>query len=221
MSSLLAEVEDNGGFFTGYTELIRAEPMTDGFIVWLDIGGEVMQMQCRYLINSAGLSCVDVAKRIQGLDTATLPELHWCKGHYFSYSGANPFTKLIYPAPVANAAGLGIHATIDMAGQLKFGPDAHYIPYQAAPEYTVEYSLKPAFLSAIKRYYPNIDVEKLHPGCAGIRPKLQGPEDGFKDFRIDTHDEHNVQGLINLFGIESPGLTASLSLAAYVASFVA
>jgi L-2-hydroxyglutarate oxidase LhgO len=221
MSSLLAEVEGNGGFFTGHSELIRAEPIADGFIVWLDIGGEVMQMQCRYLINSAGLSCVDVAKRIQGLDTAILPELHWCKGHYFSYSGANPFTKLIYPAPVANAAGLGIHATIDMAGQLKFGPDAHYIPYEATPEYTVEYSLKPAFLSAIKRYYPNIDVEKLHPGCAGIRPKLQGPEDGFKDFRIDTHDEHNVQGLINLFGIESPGLTASLSLAAYVASFVA
>ncbi|MFT5704908.1 MAG: L-2-hydroxyglutarate oxidase LhgO [Shewanella sp.] len=86
-----------------------------------------------------------------------------------NFIGVNPFTKLIYPAPVTNAAGLGIHATIDMAGQLRFGPDTHYIPYQATPDHRVPHRLKPAFLSAIKRYYPNMHPDKLHPGCAGIK----------------------------------------------------
>ncbi|ACA84929.1 NAD(P)/FAD-dependent oxidoreductase [Shewanella woodyi] len=223
MSSLLADIELGGGIFASNTELVRAEPISDGFIVWLNVGGDVVKMQCRHLINSCGLSCTEVAKRIEGLDVSLLPELYWCKGHYFNYSGVNPFTKLIYPAPEQNSAGLGIHATIDMAGQLRFGPDAHYLsPHDLfkSQDYSIPLSLKESFITAIKRYYPSIDAAKLHPGCAGIRPKLQGPNDSFKDFHIQGAGEHHIDGLINLFGIESPGLTASLALAEYVANMV-
>lgn len=223
MSSLLADIELGGGIFASNTELVRAEPISDGFIVWLNVGGDVVKMQCRHLINSCGLSCTEVAKRIEGLDVSLLPELYWCKGHYFNYSGVNPFTKLVYPAPEQNSAGLGIHATIDMAGQLRFGPDAHYLsPHDLfkSQDYSIPLSLKESFITAIRRYYPCIDAAKLHPGCAGIRPKLQGPNDSFKDFHIQGAGEHHIDGLINLFGIESPGLTASLALAEYVANMV-
>ena len=223
MSSLLADIELGGGIFASHTELVRAEPISGGFIVWLNVDGDVVKMQCRHLINSSGLSCTQVARRIEGFDVSLLPELYWCKGHYFNYSGVNLFTKLVYPAPEPNSAGLGIHATIDMAGQLRFGPDAHYLSSQDllnSQDYSIPISLKESFITAIRRYYPNIDPGKLHPGCAGIRPKLQGPNDSFKDFQIQGEGEHHIDGLINLFGIESPGLTASLALGEYVANMV-
>ncbi|SFC88698.1 NAD(P)/FAD-dependent oxidoreductase [Pseudoalteromonas denitrificans] len=214
MQSLLAETEHNGGQFIGKTKFIEAEPIGKGFIVTLNCQGDFFQIKCRYLINSAGLHSTEVANNILGLKNDHIPKLHWCRGHYFSYSGHSPFSHLIYPIPEKNTVGLGIHATLDIAGQLKFGPDTQYINEL---DYQFPLALKSNFYQAILRYFPNIQRQKLHPAYSGIRPKLQGPDDTFKDFEIQTDKKHNVKGLINLFGIESPGLTASLAIGQYVA----
>ncbi|WDE08994.1 NAD(P)/FAD-dependent oxidoreductase [Thalassomonas viridans] len=213
MQSLLAEVEQNDGFFVARTRMLTAEKTDKGFIVTLDSQGESIRLFCRYLINSAGLHSETVAKNISGMPARHIPRLHWCRGHYFSYSGKSPFDKLIYPVPEQNAVGLGIHATLDMGGQLRFGPDTEYIDEL---NYAVADNLKPKFIRQIKRYFPNLSSEKLQPAYSGIRPKLQGSQDSFKDFVIQNEDIHGVSGLINLFGIESPGLTASLSIARHV-----
>ncbi|BAJ03703.1 NAD(P)/FAD-dependent oxidoreductase [Shewanella violacea] len=217
MQSLLADSEQNGATFVARTRFIGAETTAKGFIIRLDIGGEQMTLRSRLLINSAGLYATDVAHKIDGLGKGSIPELHWCKGHYFSYGGKNPFSKLVYPVPETNITGLGIHATLDMGGQLKFGPDTQYISRSAIPDYSLDSSLKPKFLEAIRRYFPGIEGDKLQPSYSGIRPKLQGPDKRFADFRIDGCAAHGVKGLVNLFGIESPGLTASLAIAKHLA----
>jgi len=213
MQSLVAEIESNNGFFVGNTKMIRAAPIDSGFIVTLLCQGEVMTMKCRYLINSAGLHSEQVANSIEGLQKRLIPKVHLCRGHYFTYSGKSPFSKLIYPVPELNTQGLGIHATLDLANQIKFGPDTLYID---TLNYDFSNDLKIKFLNTIKRYFPSITSEKLQLAYTGIRPKLQGPNDGFKDFNIQTCKEHNLKGLVNLFGIESPGLTASLAIGKYV-----
>ncbi|AQS38088.1 putative dehydrogenase [Shewanella psychrophila] len=217
MQSLLAEAESNGAMLAANTQFIGAEPTDKGFNLSLDIDGEVMSLQSRYLINSAGLYSTDVAKNIAGAGKENIPELYWCKGHYFSYTGKSPFSKLVYPVPERNIAGLGVHATVDIGGQLKFGPDTQYISRSTIPDYSIDTSLKPKFLEAIKCYFPGIDANKLQASYSGIRPKLQGPNTSFADFRIDGSEAHGIEGLINLFGIESPGLTASLAIAKHVA----
>lgn len=221
MQSLLAEAESNGAMFAANTQFIGAEPTDKGFNLSLDIEGEVMSLQSRYLINSAGLYSTDVAQNIDGVGRASIPELHWCKGHYFSYGGKSPFSRLVYPVPETKITGLGIHATLDMGWQLKFGPDTQYISRSTTPDYSIDSNLKPRFLEAIRRYFPDIDANKLRPSYSGVRPKLQGPNAGFADFRIDGCKAHGIQGLINLFGIESPGLTASLAIAKYVEALLA
>ncbi|MEW6982463.1 NAD(P)/FAD-dependent oxidoreductase [Colwelliaceae bacterium 6471] len=211
MQSLLGEAEHNGALFIAKTVMVSAESVDDGFILTIDSLGEISELKCRYLINCAGLHSEQVANNITGLSTEFIPQLHWCRGHYFSYSGKSPFSKLIYPVPEAN--GLGIHASLDMGGQLKFGPDTEYVD-----ELSYEFSanVKTKFVQAIKRYFPNLDTERLQPAYAGIRPKLQGPNDPFKDFVIQNETVHGLTGLINLFGIDSPGLTSSLAIADYV-----
>ncbi|MPY26158.1 NAD(P)/FAD-dependent oxidoreductase [Shewanella sp. YLB-07] len=221
MQSLLAEAESNGASFAANTQFRWAEPTDKGFNLSLDIDGDVMSLQSRYLINSAGLYSTDVAQNIDGVGNGCIPELHWCKGHYFSYSGKSPFSRLVYPVPETNITGLGIHATVDMGGQLKFGPDTQYISRSTIPDYSIDSNLKPKFLEAIRRYFPGIDANKLQPSYSGIRPKLQGPKDSFEDFRIDGSKVHGIEGLINLFGIESPGLTASLAIAKHVEALLA
>jgi L-2-hydroxyglutarate oxidase LhgO len=141
--------------------------------------------------------------------------VHYCRGHYFSYQGKSPFKQLIYPIPSKN--GLGIHASLDISGRLKFGPDTEYI---SDIDYGVSLELKGKFAQAIQQYYPGLDVHKLQPDYAGIRPKLQGEADGFKDFVIQDSREHKLDGLINLFGIDSPGLTSSLAIADYVDALI-
>ena len=127
--------------------------------------------------------------------------------------GTSPFSHLIYPVPNAHLIGLGIHATLDLAGQVKFGPDSQYIDNI---DYTVPEHLAMSFAQAIKRYFPSLDPNKLTPAYSGIRPKLQGPKDAFSDFVFEDHNRHGIPGLINIFGIESPGLSASLAIARHI-----
>jgi len=200
MQSLLAEAQSNEVMFVAKTTFIKALQGKNGFSVMLDSQGEVSQLHCATLINCAGLYSQHVANNIEGLAEQFIPQLHWCRGHYFSYSGKSPVSQLIYPIPQGN--GLGIHASLDMGGQLKFGPDTQYIDVL---EYGVAVNLKPKFVQAIQRYLPSIDPEKLHPAYSGIRPKLQAEHDSFKDFVIQDYQVHGQKGLINLFGIDSPG----------------
>lgn len=217
MASLLAEAEQNGAILATRTEFIGAEPTDKGFNVTLNVGREVMVLRSRYLINCAGLYCSEVAKRIEGMEEGLIPELYWCRGHYFSYHGLSPFDRLVYPVPEKGGAGLGIHATLDMGGQLKFGPDTQYLDSCTVPDYAVPPELKRKFVESIRSYFPAVDPNKLQPSYSGIRPKLQGPGDSFRDFQIQGEEEHGLNGLVNLYGIESPGLTASMAIARYVA----
>lgn len=211
MQSLIAELEENSGQFVGQTSFIEAVKNDNSFTVTLSSQGESMQLSCKYLINAGGLHSTKLAENIIGLAKNHIPKLHYCRGHYYSYRGKSPFKQLIYPVPEAH--GLGIHASLDIGGQLKFGPDTQYIDNI---EYQVSDKLKAKFVSAIQRYYPSLDIERLQPAYSGIRPKLEGPNDTFKDFMIQTEQEHEISGLVNLFGIDSPGLTSSLAIADYV-----
>jgi L-2-hydroxyglutarate oxidase LhgO len=208
MQTLLAEAQHNNAQFVGQTSFIKAEPSNKGFNVTLESQGEEITIHCRYLINSAGLHATKVAKNIISLSPMHIPELYYCRGHYFSYQGKSPFKQLIYPVPTDH--GLGIHASLDVGGQLKFGPDTQYINEL---NYQVSEALKQKFVQAIQRYFPKLDPDRIQPAYAGIRPKLEGPNDGFKDFSIQDKSVHGLTGLINLFGIDSPGLTSSLAIA--------
>ncbi len=213
MQSLLAQAQENNAIFVAQTAMESALPTSDGFEVNLISQGEPLTISCKYLINCAGLHSETLAKTITGLDKSFIPKMHWCRGHYFSYQGKSPFKQLIYPIPSDN--GLGIHASLDISGQLKFGPDTQYIDQL---DYDFPEKLKNKFLNQISRYFPNIDANKLQPAYAGIRPKLQAEQDSFKDFVIQTDEVHHINGLFNLFGIDSPGLTSSLAIAEHVAS---
>ncbi|WP_019029103.1 NAD(P)/FAD-dependent oxidoreductase [Colwellia piezophila] len=212
MRSLLTQAEQNNAMFVAQTKMVSAKPIPGGYEVNLDSQGELSSIRCKYLINCSGLHSEKLAQTIEGLDKSYIPKLHWCRGHYYSYQGKSPFKQLIYPVPRDN--GLGIHASFDIGGQLKFGPDTQYIEQLA---YDFPENLKAKFIQQISLYFPNVVAEKLQPAYAGIRPKLQGAGDVFQDFVIQTSDEHHLEGLVNLFGIESPGLTASLAIAEYVA----
>ncbi|WP_206483230.1 NAD(P)/FAD-dependent oxidoreductase [Thalassotalea sp. G2M2-11] len=211
MQSLLVTFQQNGGLFVANTKMNAAEPMNNGFELQITSVNDAITLSTQYLINSGGLHSSKVATTIAGLAADSIPALHYCRGHYFSYMGKSPFEHLIYPIPEAN--GLGIHASLDIGGQLKFGPDTQYINELS---YGVDEQLREKFYLAIKQYFPRINREKLQPAYAGIRPKLQGENDGFCDFKIQTSKEHQVGGLVNLYGIDSPGLTSSLAIAEYV-----
>ncbi len=221
MQSLLWQAQQNGAFFVGCSEFIKAQKNENGFTAEIKntVDETSNQISCNLLINAAGLNAQHCANNIEGLSNTNIPPLFYCRGHYFTYQGKSPFKHLIYPVPDKNTTGLGIHSTLDMAGQIKFGPDVQYIDqinYQF-DEQKVE-QLKAHFAQAIQRYWPQLNIEKLQPGYTGIRPKLQGPGQEFMDFSIQGQSQHGVEGLVNLFGIESPGLTASLAIAEHVCS---
>ena len=191
----------------------RAAP--DGFIA--EIGGdEPMRLSVGALVNAAGLSASRAARAIEGLDARFIPETLFAKGNYFALAGRSPFQRLIYPAPQTH--GLGVHLTFDLGGQARFGPDVEWVD-------RLDYSVDPArgqgFTEAIRRYWPDLPDDALTPAYAGIRPKISGPSDAAADFRIDGPERHGVAGLVNLFGIESPGLTSSLAIAEEVAARIA
>lgn len=170
----------------------------------------------RTLINAAGLHAPDVAARIEGLDARHVPRAHYARGHYFTLSGRPRFQRLIYPVP--QPGGLGVHLTLDLQGQARFGPDVQWVD---GIDYTVDPRRADAFYAEVRRYWPALPDGALQPGYAGIRPKLAGPEAPNLDFRIDGPAQHGVPGLVNLLGIESPGLTASLAIGDVVAEVLA
>lgn len=163
---------------------------------------------CRRLVNAAGLHAQEVARTIKGLPAASIPPRHLARGHYYTLSGKSPFRRLVYP--VAETGGLGIHVTLDLAGAARFGPDVQWLD---AIDYSFNPDTRGRFAAAIRRYYPQLDDSRLQPSYTGIRPKLSGPGEAATDFVIQGEDTHGIPGLINLYGIESPGLTAALALA--------
>jgi L-2-hydroxyglutarate oxidase LhgO len=179
-------------------------------------GAEKMRLNCRMLINCAGLYAPALARRIEGVPPASIPRDYLCRGVYFTLTGRAPFSHLIYPVP--ERAGLGVHLTLDLAGQARFGPDVEWID---AVDYTVDPKRGDSFYAAIRRYWPALPDGALQPGYAGIRPKIVGPGEPAGDFVIQGPGEHGVPGLVNLYGIESPGLTASLALAEHVLTLMA
>lgn len=172
-------------------------------------GGEIQLLNAKMVINASGLSAPIVAGSIQGIPSASIPKAHYCKGSYFTLAMPSPFTHLVYPVP-NNSAGLGVHLTLDLAGQARFGPDTEWID---APNYEIDMKRADSFYEAIRRYWPALENDALQPGYIGIRPKIVGSSDPAADFIIQSQKTHGVKGLINLYGIESPGLTASLSIA--------
>jgi L-2-hydroxyglutarate oxidase LhgO len=183
----------------------RAAP--GGFEV--EIGGvEPTRLKVGALINAAGLAASEVARAIEQLNPDCIPETHYAKGNYFALRSRAPFRRLIYPAPQTH--GLGVHLTFDLAGQARFGPDVEWIE---SLDYNVNPERARGFADAIRRYWPGLPDDALTPAYAGVRPKISGPSEPAADFRIDGPERHGVPGLINLFGLESPGLTASLAIA--------
>lgn len=213
MLAYQGDAEAHGAMVAFLTPFEGAEILGEGRIAVHAGGAEPARIETAALINAAGLHASRVAERIAGLDPAHVPVTRYARGHYFVLAGRCPFTRLIYPAP--NNAGLGVHLTLDLGGQARFGPDVEWID-------DIEYAVDPArgesFYAAIRRYWPGLPRDSLVPGYSGIRPKLVGPSDPPADFRIDGPEAHGVPGLVNLFGMESPGLTASLALAADVAA---
>ncbi len=218
MSALLAEAEQAGVQYAPLTRVVAVEAQNGGFIVQTECGSpghlQLFAFRCRYLINAAGLHAQELAKRIEGLDKANVPALFLSRGCYFSLSGKAPFRHLIYPVPEQNQRGLGIHATLDLAGQVRFGPDVEYVD---EIDYRVPEQRREIFVEAILRYYPGLDASQLHPDYSGIRPKLCGLDGGVADFLIQDEATHGLPGLVQLFGMESPGLTASLAIARLIA----
>ncbi len=218
MRTLLIEAERAGVQYAPLTKVVDVQPDDRGFIVHTECGApgrlEPFAFRCRYLINAAGLHAQELATRIEGLEKSKVPALFLSRGCYFSLAGKAPFRHLIYPVPEQNQRGLGIHATLDLAGQVRFGPDVEYVD---EIDYRVAEDRRETFAEAIRRYYPGLRADQLHPDYSGIRPKLCGPNGGVADFVIQEESTHGLKGLVQLFGIESPGLTASLAIARQIA----
>lgn len=219
MLSLLGGFEDAGGMIAYQSPLISAKPIsanaTKGYE--LEIGGtDGMHFQTKLLINCAGMSAPAVAQKIEGLDKEQIPKAYFAKGNYFSLSGKSPFTHLIYPIP--EPGGLGVHLTLDMGGQAKFGPDVEWLEIDA--EEQIDYTVNPkrgeGFYEAVRRYWPGLKDGSLQPDYSGVRAKIVPPDAPAGDFCFNGPNDHGMQGLYNLYGFESPGLTSSLAIAKYL-----
>jgi len=198
------------------TAIALKSPVEGGRIVAggieLDVGGEQhTRIRARTVVNSAGLHAQRVAAALAGFPAGRIPPCHYAKGNYYALAGRSPFSRLIYPIP--EAAGLGVHLTLDLAGQARFGPDVEWVE---AIDYRVDPHRADGFYREIRRYWPGLADGALAPAYAGIRPKLQAPGEPARDFLIQGPKDHSVAGLVNLYGMESPGLTASLAIADHV-----
>lgn len=214
MMALLGEAEAHGAILACQTEVTAIRRDGSNWAIHVD-GGDEPALVARRVINCAGLWASAIAGLVEGMDKAHVPATRYAKGCYFSYTGSTRFRHLIYPVP--EPGGLGTHLTLDMAGGARFGPDVEWID-------TLDYEVPPSrhakFLAAVRAFWPGVDPEKLQPAYSGIRPKISGPDDPAADFRFSAPDEHGVPGVFNLFGIESPGLTASLAIAEHVRALV-
>ena len=210
MLALQGDAENAGAVPVFYSPVMGARIVPGG--VEIDVGGaEPMSLRCRLLVNSAGLHAPGFAGRIEGMPPERIPTAYYAKGNYFTLAGRSPFSRLIYPVPVPG--GLGVHLTIDLGGQARFGPDVQWID---TIDYTVDPARADSFYAAVRKYWPDLKDGALQPGYAGIRPKIVPRGAPAQDFVVQGPQTHGVPGLINLFGIESPGLTASLAVAEYV-----
>ena len=214
MLSYQGELEAAGGMVVLRAPMIAGGVTERGFA--LEIGGaEPMALACRRLVISAGVHAPGVARRIAGIPPASIPPAYYARGVYFTLAGRSPFRHLIYPVP--ESGGLGVHLTLDLAGQARFGPDVEWID---GVDYSVDPRRGERFYIAIRRYWPDLKDGVLQPGYAGIRPKISGPGEPAADFLVQGPADHGVPGLVNLYGIESPGLTASLAIADHVAGLL-
>lgn len=216
MLSLLGDAERGGAVLAVNSPVLGGEITQAGII--LDIGdgsGQTTRFCARTVVNCAGLGAQGIGLRLRGLPPDSVPPLHYAKGNYYSLAGRAPFSRLIYPVP--EAAGLGVHLTLDLGGQARFGPDVEWverIDYAVAPERA------DAFYAEVRRYWPGLADGALLPAYAGIRPKPHAPGEPARDFLVSTPAAHGVRGLVCLYGIESPGLTASLALADHVVGWL-
>lgn len=211
MLALLGDAERAGATLITHTPVTAGRIEQDGIVLCTG-GEEPFALRCQRLVNAAGLGAQKLARSLAGFPLERVPPTFYAKGHYFTLSGRSPFQQLVYPMP--DHAGLGIHVTLDLGGQCKFGPDVS--GWLSTPDYRFESGLEAKFYQAIRRYYPDLPDGALQPGYTGIRPKVTGPHETAGDFMIQGPAEHQVAGLVNLFGIESPGLTASLAIARQV-----
>jgi L-2-hydroxyglutarate oxidase LhgO len=207
MLALQGEAEAHGGMVAFRTPVVSGRVVGDGIEIRTG-GAEPMTVTARCVVNAAGLHAQTVAAAIAGLPLETVPPRRLAKGSYFVLAGRAPFRRLVYPVP--QPGGLGVHLTLDLGGQARFGPDVEWVE-------TIDYDLDPrradAFYAAVRRYWPGLPDGALLPGYTGIRPKLAGPGAPAADFLVQGPEAHGVAGLVNLYGIESPGLTAALALA--------
>ncbi|KKC27759.1 NAD(P)/FAD-dependent oxidoreductase [Sphingomonas sp. SRS2] len=212
MNTLLGEAAAHGAIFAGRSTVTGLSRRSGGWGVHIN-GEREPAAVARSVVNAGGLAAHDIALSTEGLAAEHVPDIRYARGVYFTYSGRVPFRHLIYPVPVPG--GLGTHLTLDMAGMARFGPDVEWID---AVDYTVDPARGTQFLAAARLIWAGIDANRLQPGYAGVRPKIGGPGSAVADFRIDGPERHGLPGLVNLFGIESPGLTASLAIAEVVAA---
>ena len=213
MLALQGDLEHAGGIVALNSPLARAECAQDAIYLIAEDG---TRLQARTVINAAGLYAPGLAARFAGLDAAHVPIAHYAKGNYFTLAGRAPFSRLIYPVP--EAAGLGVHLTLDLGGQAKFGPDVQWV--DSPDDLLVDPARGDAFYAEVRKYWPGLRDGALAPGYAGIRPKIHGADAPAADFVIQGPSVHGVAGLVNLFGIESPGLTSALAIADHVAALV-
>src|SRR3954451_15410023 len=212
MLALRGDLEDHGGMIAFGSPIERLRPARDGWDAAVG-GSDTQWLSFDAVINCAGLGAQQLARATEGYPAERVPRLVLAKGNYFSFAGRPAFSRLIYPVPVPG--GLGVHVTLDLAGRMRFGPDVEWVERE---DYVVDPARAAAFYARIRTYWPGLPDGALMPDYSGIRPKITGPGQPQADFYIDTPAGHGVPGLVQMFGIESPGLTASLSLAEYVVS---
>ena len=206
MLAYQGDMEEAGGTTAVHAPVLGGTVTGHG--IELHVGGDApMRLACDILVNAVGLHAPDVARSIAGIPAQTIPRAYLCKGNYYGLQGRAPFSRLVYPVP--EPGGLGVHLTLDLGGQARFGPDVEWVERE---EYDVDLGRAAGFYAAIRRYWPALPDNALVPGYAGIRPKISGPHEPAADFALLGPAVHGVPGLVNLFGIESPGLTASLAI---------
>jgi L-2-hydroxyglutarate oxidase LhgO len=215
MLALQGEIEAAGGAVVLSTPFEGASPLPGGGFKVRAGGEEATELTCRLLVTAPGLSAQAVAATIEGFPATEIPKGHYGKGRYFRLTGKAPFSRLIYPPPIHGA--LGTHYRRDLGGQAVFGPDLIYVDDL---DYSVDPAIRGAFAAYIRKFWPGLDEDALTPDYAGIRPKIHGPDEPQPDFRLDGPEAHGIEGLVALFGIESPGLTSSLAIGEEVATRV-
>jgi L-2-hydroxyglutarate oxidase LhgO len=213
MLALLGHAEYHGATLVRDSRVTRMRLESGGVVI--GVNSDEAALRARTVINSAGLYAPQVARLIEGFPPEHIPTPYFAKGNYFTLAGRSPFDRLVYPVP--EPGGLGVHLTLDLAGRARFGPDVQWVEQC---EYAVEPQRAEHFYAAIRSYWPHLADGALQPAYAGIRPKISGPAQAAADFRIDGPQVHGTAQVVNLFGIESPGLTASLAIATHVAAML-